>query len=232
VSRHTLDQYFTETSLALAICQRVAATWPDIALSKSSGTGPTILEPSAGRGAFVDAARAVWSGCWVDAVELDPVLAQTYLQDKAHGVLVKDFLTHERPPFAPTAANQDAGLKVRGYDLIIGNPPYVSAHEHIAHAVSLLAPGGLAVFLLRIELVATRRFDRRQLVALTPVMPRPRFIDSGSDMCEYALYTFAASAAVARLEEPLVWREKAARRKRGLIARILDTPAVEVEEDF
>jgi hypothetical protein len=222
MSRKTLDQYYTEDALARAICARIAADEPGIAESRSNGTGPSILEPSAGQGAFVHAAFAQWPRAWIDAVEISEGNIEEIRRAGAHGVFQRDFLTFDRKPVSPGALYQDGPVKPVGYDLIVGNPPYASAQAHIEHALPLLAPTGVAYFLLRLGLIATRRFAplTPKLAGLIPLTPRPSFTGGGSDMTEYALFVFAAShEGHGEILPPLVWREKGS-AKRGLFSVI------------
>lgn len=93
-----------------------------------------ILEPSAGAGALVAAARARWPRARITAVELDPLNAA--MLDGACSVVAEaDFLA------------VDFGGQL--FDVIIMNPPFsvdgdpVAWETHLRRAFSLLAPGGV-----------------------------------------------------------------------------------------
>lgn len=91
----------------------------------------SILEPSAGRGAIVDAVPdELRAG--VDMIEFDPQ-RRTYLQGKyGRECIAEDFLT-----FQPA----------RPYDRILMNPPFSRGQDvaHITRAYSMLAPAGMLV---------------------------------------------------------------------------------------
>ena len=93
-----------------------------------------ILEPSAGAGALVAAARDRWPRARITAVELDPLNA-AMLEGSCSVVAVADFLVI------------DFGGQL--FDVIIMNPPFsvegdpVAWETHLRRAFSLLAPGGV-----------------------------------------------------------------------------------------
>lgn len=109
---------------------------------------PSILEPSCGEGAIVKELldAGINSNC-IDLVEIDAARATSVgkafaprLTAGAHAwVQVADFRD-----WAPAAARAP-----KRYDLIIGNPPFKLALQFINLALSLLAPGGAVVQLLR-----------------------------------------------------------------------------------
>lgn len=129
------DSYPTPDALALKIAQAHDA--------RSDTLVPrAILEPSAGSGAFVRAARACWPGARVTAIEPDPDKRLTLHNagtDTAHVGTLETFA------HAPV------------YDLILGNPPYSLAQRHVALCLDLLAPGGSLVFLLRLAFLASQK---------------------------------------------------------------------------
>ncbi len=93
-----------------------------------------ILEPSAGAGAIVAAARARWPRARITAVELDPLNA-AMLEGACAVVAEADFLA------------VDFGGQL--FDVILMNPPFsvdcdsVAWETHLRRAFSLLAPGGV-----------------------------------------------------------------------------------------
>lgn len=93
-----------------------------------------ILEPSAGSGALVAAARKRWPLARVTAVELDPLNA-AMLRGSCSLVIEADFLA------------VDFGGQL--FDVIVMNPPFsvegdpLAWGTHLRRAVSLLAPGGI-----------------------------------------------------------------------------------------
>lgn len=143
-----------------------------------------VLEPCAGRGAIVR--QLVELGVHpanVTAVELQGELLEDLRRHRRGGemdLFVGDFLGHR------------SGKR---FDLIVTNPPYKLAESIILHALEMLAPGGRAAFLLRLNFIAGGgRVELMQ--ALRPdvyVLPnRPGFTaDFGrTDACEYAWFVF------------------------------------------
>ena len=191
VPRIANDAYMTPPALALAICKYLseAAPAPEALkrLQKEGMSGTEflalpfpvvprlILEPSCGSGNFIAAARQVWPEARIAGYDLRdvPQIAGSVLR---------------RVDFLQTFAG--------GWDLIIGNPPYSFAAEHVEHARKLLAPEGRLVFLLRINFLgSTKRvewFKAHQPVSVTPIAPRPSFIDGRNDATEYAIFEWDA----------------------------------------
>ena len=101
--------------------------------------GRTVLEPSAGRGALADMARA--RGASVTCVELQGEHCAV-LRHKGHQVVQADFLK-----LGP------ADLPI--FDVVIMNPPFDRGRDcdHITHALQFVKPGGvlLAIASARIE---------------------------------------------------------------------------------
>lgn len=90
--------------------------------------GCSLLEPSAGDGALLDAARrSGWNGAFV-CYEINP-LAVDALAKKGYLPTIKDFLTVRPDP--------------DGYQAILMNPPFTgdAAVKHISHALKFLADG-------------------------------------------------------------------------------------------
>lgn len=92
-----------------------------------------VLEPSAGDGALVRAARERWPDARITAVELDP-LNVAMLANTGAAIIDDDFL-----------AVSFGGLR---FDVVVMNPPFVVGDDkvawetHLRRAVELLAPGG------------------------------------------------------------------------------------------
>ncbi len=99
--RAALDGYWTPDACALACTRAVASVLPR--------APRTILEPAAGGGAWVRAAREVWGPVpWIEAWDLDgkaPALTEDVGASEAH-----------RYDYLGTAAHR--------FDLVLGNPPY------------------------------------------------------------------------------------------------------------
>ena len=164
--REEADAYFTPRSHALT-CAGLLEVRPRM----------RVLEPSAGTGAFVTALFDV-HGVVAEAVERRPEAAVAIRHCiPGHEVQVR------------TTRFEDVA-EPGAFDVIVGNPPYVVAHEHIQHGLYLLREGGSLGFLLRLNFLATAK--RYRLFRDHPpwrvyVLPeRPDFTGGGGDATEYA----------------------------------------------
>lgn len=168
--------------------------------------GRRILEPSAGRGAIVrELLRA--GATDVDAVEIDAArlgavsvigtVDERIRQQAADwrgegpvrgggiGVLLRgDFLRLSAEDFSAP------------FDLVVMNPPFAAAQEHVEHAISLLAPGGTVAALLRLAFcVSAKRaaFRAAHPFDLYPLASRPSFTPDGkTDSADYAWFLLHA----------------------------------------
>ncbi len=175
VPRRPEDDYQTDATLALEITKRLAELIPP---------PKRIVEPSAGVGAFVKAARIVWPDAHVTAVEVRPE-CETALKELGANQVVIDDLGWE---------NTLGGFK--DYDLVLGNPPYSHAQQHAELGLTRLNPGGHLAFLLRmaflnsqsrVETLWSKPTDR--LRYLLPLAQRPSFTGDGkTEHSEYAQY--------------------------------------------
>lgn len=131
------DYYPTPDELALRIVERVAAgRW---------GVLPcVVLEPSAGSGAFV---RAIKSSI--------PMAAITAIEPSERADHVMDIADVHRCSLESYAEQHGKGFDL--FDLIIGNPPYSLAEEHVRLCLNMLAPGGSLVFLLRLAFLESQK---------------------------------------------------------------------------
>lgn len=192
------DAYYTDMPLALAICKALHPLLLD-------GVGGTtrILEPSAGAGSFVKAARTVWgSEAVITAVEphlpmlrnkngglmleSKPKQTQRLLQNWGCNKLVVQTIEHYVGHFSP---------EIREFDIGIGNPPYLLAEEHTA----LLRPRcNYLAFLLRMSFLgsqgrALRIFKEPGLRYVMPIAERPSFFAGTTDNSEYAVFVWQHS---------------------------------------
>lgn len=195
--RAPFDAYATPDPLARAICERLSSLQPD-----------SILEPSAGQGPFVRAARAVWPTAHVTAVDIDGRTTPALKASGAHVVLTSDWRL-----LARQLANvqSDEAVDTR---LVIGNPPYRTAEEHVLAALDWMRPGDELAFLLRINFLGSSRrlsfWREAPLAWMAPVVPRPSFTaDGGTDGTEYAVFVWRKSHhGVARLAQPITWSNR------------------------
>jgi hypothetical protein len=180
--RRPVDFYPTPDRLAVACCRAAREIVP---------LPEYILEPSAGSGAFVRAARKIWgSSSPIHAVELrqeehDNLLSCDTAADGVSICSLEDFLLG--PSFV-------AKEKV----LAIGNPPYSLAQVHILLLLDNLLPGSHIAFLLKLGFLGTK--DRADLLwkqgqckYVWPILGRPSFVKgdrASSDVNEYALFVW------------------------------------------
>jgi hypothetical protein len=205
------DTYQTPLRLAHAICSRLRSTFRDWVPEE-------VLEPSAGLGAFVRAARAAWPDAQVLANEIDRGFHRTLLQSGAHVVHHEDWLKLGR-----TLAEASTGAGPR--HLILGNPPFRFARQHIEAALSAMLPDDRLCFLLRLNFLGSS--DRVEfwkqpgLQSVATIAPRPSFTGKGSDGTEYAVFTWVKGfTGVPIIQTPLTWEpERKVRKKPAKAAR-------------
>lgn len=119
-------------------------TPPELAFNLVSGlnigSGDTVLEPSAGTGAIVDALAV--TRATVDAVENDRDheyhLTRLQVEGLIRSVTWADFLSLTPPDPAALFDTGDRPL----YDAVAMNPPFHDQTRHLAHALDWVKPGG------------------------------------------------------------------------------------------
>lgn len=159
--RRKLDAYYTPDDLARALANLVVGDMDVRSL---------VLEPNVGGGAWVRALPCVFT---VDGMDLDPQARGLAACSRSKA---GDFLAEDPPSDR--------------YDLVIGNPPYRQAMEHIERAMTL-APR--VAFLLRAGLTASKKRhpfwsglrERGWQVTIHALVERPSFTGGGTDSCEY-----------------------------------------------
>jgi len=83
-------------------------------------------------------------------------------------------------------------------DVIAGNPPYAYAMQFVKASLELLAPDGVASFLLRLGFLSSKA--RREFFAempptiVTVLQRRPSFVHGKTDSQEYAVMTWFGNA--------------------------------------
>jgi hypothetical protein len=201
--RRALDAYFTVPEVAAACVTRLRSTLV---------TSPrTILEPSAGAGAFVRCAAWAFPHAKITAndlrirrplFELGLILAL-----ELHAVEVRrgDFLKAE----------------LSTVDLVIGTPPYLAAAAHVRRALQLTRRGGHVAFLLRLGFLGSQAraeglWRSPELLEVSPLAPRPSFTGGGTDQQEYAFFVWRRGyRGRAHLAPPILWRPSSPARMRG-----------------
>lgn len=124
--------------------------------------GVSVLEPSCGDGAFMDAIRA--TGADVFGIEYHAGRAQT-ARSKGHKVFTYNFLDVD---------------PVEEYDYVIMNPPFYGRHyiKHVEHAYKFLKPGGRLVTILP----ATAHYEHNVLKGRWIDLPIASFRESGTNI--------------------------------------------------
>lgn len=158
---HPLDFFPTPTPLAddIAALDELHEVYNSICFRREKDCldTPYILEPSAGRGAFVQAVNKLCpeaAGLW-DMVEQNPAHYRTLTALNAGAIINADFLKWTPP----------AGRK---YKLITMNPPFTSPDdeiayvEHVRHAHSLLEPNGTLIAIIPISIITTPLYPKNR----------------------------------------------------------------------
>lgn len=178
--RDKLDRYYTPPRLAAACLDTIR--W-DLVRARH------IVEPSVGGGAFLQAARLVHPDAEYTAVDMDPAAPGLALPG-VHAVHA-DWL--------------DTVVPVGS--VIIGNPPYSVAEEHVTHA---LRYGSVVAFLLRIGFLASRKryawWQANPPDEVHVISRRPSFTGGGTDSQEYAWYVWRAGSVGLQRLHWLSWQ--------------------------
>lgn len=169
------DAYMTPQALAYATTMMLAAhlvTPPRL-----------VLEPSAGKGAFVRAAVGAWKSAEVHALDTRAEVGPAQHKAGAHRTVTGDFFEVK-----PATLSK--------YDLVLGNPPYTLAEEFIRHTMIGLLPGASLAFLLRLSFLGSQGrllglFRDWPLRYLVPIAGRPSFTPDGrTDASEYGIFVW------------------------------------------
>ncbi len=169
------DAYFTPIALAHA-----AVGW--LIRDGYLWKGASILEPSAGRGSWIEAVQP-FTPQYLTAVDIDPERVAD-LNARFPGLEAEenDFATMEWPEAAS------------GYDLIVGNPPYNAAEKHTKAALDLRARFGSVAFLLRLAFLES--FERIEFWKEHPaskiyvLSERPSFSGGKTDNAAYGVFVW------------------------------------------
>lgn len=159
------DAYFTPDPLALTLVRTLAR---DFQLQPD-----TVLEPSAGGGAFVRAIRRQWPAAFVTANDIQ----ETNIPESDVDTCF-DFVK----------------LGTAGQDLIVGNPPFKHAEPHVRHALSLRKPGGTVAFLLRLAFAESKGrvpfWEEFRPARVYVLSERPSFTGGGTDSAAYGFFVW------------------------------------------
>lgn len=200
-----LDVCLTPEALALEICARLESG----PIRDHYLRGPfRVLEPSAGSGAFVRAAAQTWPESSIIANEIRPECLDVLLAagaEQAESWSLEQWLAHEHCPVSEA-------------DLVIGNPPFACAEQHIRLLLAAMKDGAYLVFLLRLGFYESHEripfWTAHPERFMAPVVPRPQYkLNSkgkpGSDSQAYAVFIWQKGFEGAPERLPhIVWREK------------------------
>lgn len=204
-NRKEHDAYYTDPKLAQAICKRLKESILPI-------TGvDVVIEPSAGEGAFVNAAYCELATNAkipsIIAIEPyyngEPFHADLFLKERWEDVKLNISSAHKH--------------------LVLGNPPFnlpgdgkrdrpSTAERHVLLALERIPNGSYVAFLLRSSFHAgkgriERLHSKHNLRALWPVTPRPSFSEDGkTDMAEYSVFVWEKGYEGLTDTTPLVWK--------------------------
>jgi hypothetical protein len=210
-TRRDLDAYDTPPELALACvqwcCEHLGV--PEV---------PLVLDPTAGGGPFAAAARQVWEGSRVVAVDIRDVCKASC---ESHGAT-----------FACADALTLAPATIRRADLIVTNPPFKLADQLTGYLWTHMKEGASLAFLLSVTFLgSSERWEVSSdgspigilkvapLRYCVPIVPRPSFIGSTSPKFEAALMVWGKGAANEFVptiipDDPIRWvKTKKAREK-------------------
>ncbi|NBV61810.1 MAG: class I SAM-dependent methyltransferase [Rhodobacteraceae bacterium] len=186
--RRPLDRYYTPDDLARAC----VGTLPCL-------DGLTVLEPSAGGGAFIRALRAHSSRARLVALDIDSeALARAEID-----VETVDFLRW-----------REGGFK--RCDWVVGNPPFAEAQEHVEAALRV-ARVGVAMLLRLAFLESAERLDfwtgpGAGLDEVRVLAHRPSFTGGGTDSAAYGWFVWRTLAPRGRVMPCWDWRGAASRQ--------------------
>jgi len=181
--------YICEKMVDLAIYeiyQRRLHLWGD----RESNMRLSVLEPSSGDGAFL-AALAERFGPIGSIQGVEP------FESISHRSLIRiiDAISVDKMHQVPKVFKGNLeDFQGQRFDLVIGNPPFKHATEHIAKILrGLLYEGGDLYFLLRLGFTGSRGrfqfFQEYPPVEITMLSYRPSFTADGlTDMSEYAVF--------------------------------------------
>lgn len=222
MSDEELDVCLTPPALALEICRVLQRTLD----CGDYGAAPKILEPSAGDGAFVNAARNTWPESDIVAIEIRPECKDKLIlagATRSETWSLEQWLATDDGKSSLGDADESA-------DLVIGNPPFAFAEPHIRMLLDGMKEGAHLVFLLRLgfyeshERIPFWRECPEKFFA--PIVPRPGFKlnkqgKPGSDSQAYGVFIWQKGWTGPSTRLPhIVWQEK----RVGRLTRGRDKP--------
>lgn len=181
-TRREHDHYDTDPALALAFVR-----WCATYLEKRYIDAPLVLDPMAGGGPYVAAARAVYPGAKIAAVDIREECRAACEAAGATTFHHADALT------LPSRA-------ISAVDLIVTNPSFKDADRLVRHFWPHMKPGASLALLLSVTFLGTEdRWETDEadpglfIIAppsfVVPIVPRPEFTGT-SPKFEAALYAW------------------------------------------
>lgn len=179
-TRKENDAYDTDPAVALACMEWLEA---NTARNHYVADPFRILDPTAGTGPFVKAAREVFAGSMIATIDLRPECEKACTAAGARVFWAGDALT--------TPAKTIAAA-----DLIVTNPPFTLADALARHFYANMHPGAILAFLLNVTFIGAQErwadgtdpdfpdlglFKAAPLTYLVPIQPRPQFLDVNSE---------------------------------------------------
>lgn len=159
------DQYFSPPAVAQACVRAIPR---ECAPSR-------IVEPSVGAAAFVHAARERWPSAIIGGIDIDPGVP---------GLMACDW---SRVGDWPTIAREGIAT-----ELVLGNPPFAHAEEHVRAALDVVMPGGRVAFLLRLAFLEGQKRAAFWRVfgpeSVHVLVKRPSFTGGGTDSAAYGFF--------------------------------------------
>lgn len=173
--REPNDFYPTPAPLPEVICTRLAKVLPNYHFE--------VIEPSAGNGAFVAPLRQLWSLPPLLAIDVQP--DHDALSKAGADAVYKDDWVHwvrSHPIEEPS--------------LVVGNPPFSLAQEHISAGLDYLLPKSHICFLLKLNFLGGKKREETfwrqgQLRYVIPIVGRPTFVSGEvaiNDTNEYGVF--------------------------------------------
>ncbi len=184
-TRKENDAYNTDPAVAIACLEWLKEN----TACEPQGFPPKILDPTAGMGPFVQAARSVFSGSVIAAADLRPECEKACMEVGARVFRVGDSLE------IPTRPIELA-------DLIVTNPPFTLADPLARHFYWFMHPGAVLAFLLNVTFIGSEErwkigedpdvstpdcrdtrglFKAAPLTYVVPIQPRPQFLDVNAE---------------------------------------------------
>lgn len=208
--RKEFDNYDTPPALALA-----GARWCAANLGLPIDKPPKILDPMAGGGPWVKAAREVWPESWIAGIDIRPEVEGAVRAAGASWTGIRDVFSVPPETFGPV-------------DLVVTNPAFIEADRLLRHLYKGLRDGAHVAFLLNVTFIGSdERWDPQVglfTVAppryMLPIVPRPSFLTvDGQDTSPkfeagFFVWIKGQETAPAAIPGPLRWEKPKRERKK------------------